>query len=327
MPDGEPAPPDPGDGARPSGARRPIWRYLNIALHIAIPLIVIALVWHEFSAINLQEVRLAVRRADAAMVALSIAAAGLAICAMGCYDLLAFPTSQRLPARLRWSLSLLFFAWTNFLTLGPIGGPGLRLYVYRKRGLDVGVIIRGILRLYIGLFAGMLSWLVAAVLPLGDGPLPLTMRIAFAIVVAPLASALVSGLLHWVRPSAPPTPGFRTHLVLGLVGVTDWAAGFASFVLAGRAVGVMLPLDDQLRSVFLGHAAGTISMVPAGLGAADAVWLRLQTAAGAERSAATAQVLVFRICFYVVPWLVSLVAIPALLSRRGGAAPPLTGRP
>src|SRR5262249_38409148 len=149
-------------------------------------------------------------------------------------------------------------AWTNFLTLGPIGGPGLRLYFYSRRGLEPGQIFRGLVRLYAGLFAGMVSWLVASLLPLGGGGVQLVLGTLFALVAAPPASAAVSGLMHLVRPGSSPGKGAPTLLVLGLIGVADWAAAFASFVLAGRAVGLPVSVSDQLRAFFVGHAAGVL---------------------------------------------------------------------
>lgn len=301
---------------RPGRAR--LIRRLSIALHIVIPVLVIYLVWHEFKKISISDVRDSLQGADLRGILMSIGAAVVAVSVMGCYDVLAFPSVRLLRARSRWMLSLLFFAWTNFLTLGPIGGPGLRLYFYSRRGLPGGQILRGLVRLYAGLFAGMVSWLGASLLPLGDGAAQLFVRGALAALAAPLVSAAISGVMNVIRPGSGPVKGTPTHLALGLIGVADWAAAFASFVFAGRAIGIDVPLEEQLRAFFLGHGAGVISMVPGGLGAADAVWLRLMTNAGADTGDAASQILIFRVCFYVVPWLGSFVGLVTMMPWRKG---------
>jgi phosphatidylglycerol lysyltransferase len=323
MPDPDGMPHNQGVEPRPRGTGwAKVRRIASPILHVVLPLIVVYLVWREFRTIHVRQVRDIVQGTHPGLILASIGAAAVAVASMGCYDVLAFPSGHRLPPRSRWVLSLLFFAWTNFLTLGPIGGPGLRLYFYSKRGLDAGQILRGLVRLYAGLFAGMVSWLGASLLPLGEGMLPLALRAACAVVAAPLVSGAVAGLIHYLKPGSDPPPHGRTLLILGLIGVVDWAAAFASFVLAGRAVGVDVPLNWQLRTVFVGHAAGVVSMVPGGLGAADVVWLRLLEMGGADESQAAAQILLFRVCFYVVPWLASFAILVTMILRRRGVARP-----
>ena len=189
---------------------------------------------------------------------------------------------------------------------------------------------RGVGRLYIGMAAGLAAWGIAALVPFpAQGVLA---RSLLAITLAPILSAATYWLRGTVRRSdRAPTP-MRTMLLLGLVGGLDWGAVLLSFVLAGRAVGVVEPTVELMAVFFIGHVVGLVSMVPGGLGTADATWLLQLARAGVPTSTAAAFVMLFRLTFYIVPWLLSLVVIGAAIvfhqagfngraARRGRVAP------
>jgi phosphatidylglycerol lysyltransferase len=106
---------------------------------------------------------------------------------------------------------------------------------------------------------------------------------------------------------------------LGLVGVLDWGAALACFVLCGDALGAGIASTDQIRVVFIGHMVGLASMMPGGLGSADAVWLKLLAINGLGPSVAAAQIFLFRLVFYVAPWAVSVLGLYVYFSGRAPA--------
>src|SRR5882762_6197363 len=91
-PQGDPAERGPSPGAPPHD-HTAILRAANIALHILLPALVVFLVWHEVRTIHFRQVRELARNADPRLLLLSIACAALALSAMGCYDILAFPST------------------------------------------------------------------------------------------------------------------------------------------------------------------------------------------------------------------------------------------
>ena len=143
------------------------WRVTRILLQIGIPSAVIWLVAHELHTLNMTQVRGVVAEADNMRLLLGVLAALLTVCVMGFYDAVAFPrgAAGTLGFFKRWSLGAVLFGWTNFLSMGPIGGPALRIFAYRRSGLSAPEITRGFIGHYIGSFSGLLGWLVAAWVP------------------------------------------------------------------------------------------------------------------------------------------------------------------
>lgn len=287
----------------------------KIALRVLLLVGVGWLVWHELRHIDFRTARHRIQDADTSDLLVALLAAACAIGVMGLYDVLAFPSTPKLPPLRRWGLGMLFFSWTNFLTLGPIGGPALRLYFYRKAGLETGEIVRGLARLYAGMFGGLTAWTIAAVAPIGSGPGMLAARVAIAFGLAPAIAVVAGRVAQRVRPVGDFTPRAGYLARLGLIGAVDWAAALVAFVLAGQALGIKtasgeaLQLTDQIRTVFVGHFVGLVSMMPGGLGSADAIWLKMLTAQGVTSSAAAAHIVLFRLVFYLAPWAISLLGL------------------
>lgn len=288
----------------------------KIALRIGLLAGIVALVWNELAAIDVRTARDQLESAHLPSVAVAILVVGIAFAIMGLYDVFSFSTTRQLMPSRRWELGMLFFAWTNFLTLGPIGGPAVRLFFYRRRGLSTPEIARGLVRLYSGSFGGLLAWLAAAFAPVGGGLSGLTIRIALALLLAPVIAAIIGHIVQRFRPVENFVPITR-FVKLGFVGAIDWGAMFAVFYLAGRALGVAIPADDLFRTVFAGQTVGMISMTPGGMGSADAVWLKMLVNQGVDTNLAAAHILLFRMVFYLFPWFISLVGLYVNFTGQG----------
>jgi phosphatidylglycerol lysyltransferase len=295
----------------------------KIALQIAVLCGIAWLVWHELKAIDLRTAAARLQGADRRSVALAIGAAVLALSMMGLYDVLAFPSTPTLRKRTRWLMGVLFFSWTNFLTLGPIGGPALRLFVYRRHGLGSADIVRGMLRIYAGTFSGISSWVIAALVPLGDTPGASAARAAIALMCGPLMGITMGRLVRRFRSVSGADLSDLRAAGVGLLGAADWGVAISVFVFCGWATGGGgggPSVSDSMRTMTFGHAVGFVSMIPGGLGSADAVWLKMLTTYGAGPNEATAHILLFRLVYYLMPWTASLLV---LYARFSGASEPL----
>jgi phosphatidylglycerol lysyltransferase len=309
-------------GARGAERHGPARRVVALAVRALLLALVLWLVWRELRGIDLQAAKERVQGAHAAWILPALGAAILGIAAMGLYDVLAYPGAPRLRARTRWTLGMLCFAWTNFLTLGPVGGPALRLFLYRRAGLDPGAIVRGLARSYCGMGGGLAAWMLVSLLPLGYGPATVAARCALVLALAPTLAILAGVIAGRVRPVIVGRPGgraLRLYAGLGLVGALDWTASLACFGLCGRALHVGVAFTDQIRAYFTGHLAGWASMMPGGIGSADAVWLKMLSINGLDPSVAAALIFLFRLVFYIVPWLVSLVGLYIFFAGRTDA--------
>jgi phosphatidylglycerol lysyltransferase len=296
------------------------WKWARRALVLGIPVLLIWLVWSELHALDIHKVRAVLADADPGLAALGIAAAFAAIFVMGFYDAVAFPrgVAGTLGFWKRWSLGAVLFGWTNFVSLGPFGGPALRILAYRRFGLTGPEITRGFLGHYLGTSAGLIAWLAAAWAPLGIGAVPNAGRIALALllsVLLPIAVARIAVPLlrrHRYGAELDNLPLAR----LGVVSFFDWGLTLLSFWLLARAVGVDLEEAGAARTVFTGQFAGLLSMLPGGLGSADAVWFKGFDVMGVAHEAAAAAIVAFRGGFYLVPWSTALVSIYIYLASR-----------
>jgi phosphatidylglycerol lysyltransferase len=306
-------------GTRAGLGQTPAWKAARVVLRCALLIVVLWVVSRELKGIDLRETREVLLEVDTSKVLLGLLGAAVAVSVMGLYDVASFPSTPLLGRSRRWFLGMLFYSWTNFLTLGPIGGPAIRLYLYRKRGLDPGQIVRGLARSYAGMVGGLIAWLAASFAPLGEGWTGLASRGLLVLVLAPSLSLIGGQLLQRIRPVGPFVPRPRVFMTLGLIGALDWGAAFAVFYFAGRALGVDLPMSEQVQIMFAGLAVGFVSMMPGGLGSADAVWLKLLTDAGLPSSTAAAHILLFRLTMYVAPWLASLLGLYVQFAGRTDA--------
>jgi phosphatidylglycerol lysyltransferase len=290
-----------------------LWRWLRPALRIGIPAIVILLVWRELHALDLHRVREVLSASDPTWLIAGIAAAFAAVSVMGLYDAVAFPRGKagRLGFWRRWSLGAVLFGWTSFVSMGPLGGPAIRLIAYRRFGLTGPEVARGFVGHYLGSTAGLAGWLLAAWLPLGASAAltRLGLALAASIVIPTVCGRLVVRLLRRHRYGA------ELHRIpfarLGLVSFFDWGLTLLSFWLLARAVGVTLEPVGAARTVFSGQFAGLLSMIPGGLGSADAVWFKGFDLLEVPHAAAAAAIISFRGGFYLAPWVASVVAIYA----------------
>ncbi len=309
-----------GEPARSRGAALLHWA--KFIAQIVVPIGVVWLVWFELKTIDVRQTRAALHEASLGPLAAAVLSAGLTLGVMGLYDVVSFGSTPTMRGGHRWRLGVLIFAWTNFLTLGPIGGPALRLLFYRRAGMEPGAIVRGLGRMYGAIFTGLGGFLLASLVPLPDG---LSAAVNVSLRVA-MAAALAMAMAHGLRLAAlrvgrlrADVPSGATVTRLVVVAMLDWIGVTTTFCLVARSLGIQMAIPDIMRALFLGHAAGMASMVPGGLGSADLVWHNLMVRAGTDGSAAAACVLLFRAVFYVLPWVTSLLVMYTMFAGRSDA--------
>ncbi|BAM03700.1 lysylphosphatidylglycerol synthase domain-containing protein [Phycisphaera mikurensis] len=325
-------PPRDPDTGTAEAARPPAWReaalrawpVLRAVLAVAVPVTVLAVVWGTLRGIDYAGLHASVAAADRPLLLAAALAALAAVAAMGLYDVVVFPPTPTLRWRRRWLFGAAIFGWSNLITLGPIG-PAIRVYLYRRAGMSPTQLSGGFVAHYTGIFAGMVAWVAAAWVarpaepatsPWLVVPLALALSLAFTAAGGSLVRRLGRGHAWAATGSLSPSRMPR----LAVVSFLDWGLTIFAFVLAARAVGLDLGVARAARITLCGHAVGFVSLVPGGLGSADAVWLKMLAAGGAGEERAAAAVVVFRAVFYLLPWAVALTIFYALLGRSGERA-------
>src|SRR6266704_5885492 len=111
--------------------------------------------WEELRRIDLKQVDQALHSLSPRWLLIASALTVLNLALLGCYDLITMEGSP-VPRASRWGLGTIAFAWSNFLTLGPIAGPAIRFLLYRPYSVD-GAVLRGAIVANIAAFATSLG--------------------------------------------------------------------------------------------------------------------------------------------------------------------------
>lgn len=284
----------------------------------AIFAVVLALSWGELRHIHPRDVRAAVRDFDARWIIIAGVVTAANIAVMGLYDVIAF-RHTRCRWQERWRNGAVAFAWSNFLTLGPLAGPAVRLWLYRGDVDELNQLHGGIAAIAIAFVSGLVGWTLAAVLGGWLSVLPGTGAAAivglgaasFALVL--LATSLARAVARRTNGLAGAGATFPGAIELAVVGWLDWLLAAGVFVACFHAAGSDRAVLAHVRGFFLGQAIGLASLVPGGIGSSDAYWIaRLPM----PESATTAVLLAYRTIYYVTPWALASLLLLARATRH-----------
>ena len=280
-----------------------VWPAVAIAL-------ILWLTWGSLRGIHLREVRTALRALDGTWVLAAAILTALNVAVMGCYDVVAF-RHTRSPTLQRWRYGAVAFAWSNFLTLGPIAGPAVRFWLYAPAIDRAADLQGGVVAIAIAFIAGLGGW-SAAVMAVSrtTAGFPITAAIALAVTAA-LVFAARWTVMRFDRVGGP---GFRATrpLEMALVGWLDWLLAAGTFLCCVHAGSAEAPAGT-LVTFFIGQIVGLVSLVPGGFGSADAYWIARLPVRSAD---AVAIIGAFRLIYYVVPWAIASLMLLSWATRR-----------
>ena len=273
--------------------------------------IVLALSWNALRQIHPGAFSAALRSLDLSWLVAAAAATAANIAVMGLYDVIAFHHTRSRWSE-RWRYGAVAFAWSNFLTLGPLAGPAIRFWLYRPAVDRVSDLHAGVVSIAVAFMSGLIGWTLASVLAVRIEPGLIALSVvAFVFVLA--AASIAMAIVRRSERLGGPVAGRTGALELAAVGWLDWLLAAAVFTACVRATGANGALIDLYRWFFLGQAIGLASLVPGGFGSSDAFWIaRLPLA----RSSAAAALMAYRLIYYVVPWAVASLLLLAWVTRR-----------
>jgi len=283
--------------------------------------VVLALTWEALRGIHVHEVRVLLRSLDGRwlVAAGAITLANVAI--MGLYDVIAF-SRTRTSAAERWRYGAVAFCWSNFLTLGPLAGPAIRLWLYRGTVERASELRSAIVSVVIAFSAGLVGWTLAAIA---------TAQIGGGLVVLSLAALVCVSAAAWIARAiarrfedlsdAAARP-VRT-LELALVGWLDWLLAMAAFAACLRAAGVDIAALRVAHDFFVGQAIGLASLIPGGFGSSDALWIaRLPI----DRNVTVAALAAYRFIYYIGPWFTASLVLLSWATRQSSRRTELARR-
>lgn len=309
----------------PGGRRFAVQHYLKIVAIVGVTGLVFLLAWKEIHGLRWRDVRAAAEGANSAYLVYALCATLAALAVLGLYDAVAFPGGKKnLSFFRRWLIGMFCFAWSNLLSFGGMAGPAIRFVLYRRLGLNGTELAQGLSVQYFSTAFGLIGWLLAVLCPIPAGIDPLLsfgLRALLALVTS-LSVAYVFGhrlaprLQKLLNKRFPGADLKKSNLpVLGLISFAEWALTFVAFQAVVMAVSPVLKFGSTVTAYFVGILVGFASLLPGGVGAADAVWLHmLHHDIGGGRAAAA--VLLYRVVFYLIPWLISAIVAYVVLSRQ-----------
>jgi len=263
--------------------------------------------WEDLRRLDLAAVRAALRVLDPRWLLIAAGLTVLNLALFGLYDLAALAGSP-VPRAARWRLGALAFAWSNFLTLGPLAGPAIRIWLYAPYNLEAGALRGAVIATMIA-FASALGAILLCVALLPPLPALAAAAALLALVALALGGLERRGLVPaWLRRGAG-----SWRALLG-VALADWIVAALVFVATLQACPERLPLGLALRGFFNGQAVGVLSLLPGGIGSADAFWLLRLPLPQATLAAALVS---YRIIYYVAPWLAACLVLLARGARSG----------
>ncbi len=302
-------PPEPGPPITSEAERSSLlYSALLLRLRALWPWLVVALVawlgWTEVQKIDLLAVRQILRDTRAELLVALLGFTGLNLALAGLYDVAALGPLDRSPRMEdRWSVGVVTFAWSNFLTLGPLAGPALRLWLYKPLGVEGKRSRSALSAIMLSFSLGLLGWCAAAAVPLPEAEDSLAVRLVLGV----LAIGITATLLRFL-PRFPVLPrSFRewegSPLALAGVAAADWFLAWMVFHLALFGIhGGVSPILS-LRSFFLGQLIGLASLIPGGLGSADAYWILVLGEAAGGHDHILATLILYRAVYYLLPWI------------------------
>ena len=244
-----------------------------------------------------------------------------------------------LSRRLRLDLPLprlVRYSWVantmnNLIGLSGLAGSGIRLLLLTRDGVPARTasLYSGVIMLSVPVGLSVLAPL--ALLPIHTDLLPgvLPAWAVWAILIAYaaylpvfLALATSRAILHRVL-SGDNRLGLGGGLALVGISVLDWLLAVAVAWCCLAASGAPVDPLTFLTAFTFAATLGVLSLIPGGIGVFDASLLAMLTRAGTSPETAAAGLLVFRLVYYLVPWLIGLYLGSGLLTRT---APPLLAR-
>ena len=245
------------------------------------------------------------------------------------------------------------FALNNLISVSGLAGYSLRLILLRRRGLEGGDVLgASLVHSYFNHIV-MMSMLPAGLIyvlvnhPLGREQ---TLRMAMATAVALLVLVATTLLLLWARlrrviARAIAALGrrvlgrdfgpFLQHLdetlgrgiaaarahpmALGLpllFVLLDWAASVLVLAVCFEALGDRPHLGVLLTGFAIGVTVGFLSMLPGGMGAQEGSMTGIYVLLGVQLEQAVLAAVLFRVVYYIVPFVASLVLYSRLLRAR-----------
>lgn len=310
------------DGAPGHSRATAVIRRLRLLLPVVLLTAIAYLVWQDLQHTDIPRLRGQIRHVSTAALALPGALGMIAVAAMSVYDaVIARWLDLALPWRRLLRYSWIANSFNNLVGLSGLTGSGIRYLLLTHEGVTAANAARysGLVMLAtpLGLSVFLLGMLPAA--PAILARLPTSGDLAFAAIAL---FALYTPLFWFLagsdklrRGALRELPQAPTGVRLALLGgsVLEWLLAAATLWVCLSASGCSINPALLLSAFSLAAALGIASLLPGGLGVLDGALL-LFLAPVAGRPELIGGILLFRLVYYVLPWLLGVYLGAGLLT-------------
>ncbi len=288
-------------------------------IKILIPLVILVIIFiqgrKEIQHINVARVFFELRRMPVSAIVEISLVAFIAVAAMSAYDYL---LRRQFKLDVDWKATFRY-AWiantfNNMIGFAGLTGVGLRAILYKKSGVPIKTMGSAVLFLSPIILVGLslLGWLVIIGVfpaePLFDAHPWLRWAVWGISLYLPFFLLMQRSSLFakWFHKGEGKLP-WNVVIASVIASFLEWACAAVLFWLIVYHDLEHLPFASVIGVYIVAAIAGIISMAPGGIGAFDlTALLGLQTL-GIDATPAITALLLFRIFYFLIPWLVGLV--------------------
>jgi phosphatidylglycerol lysyltransferase len=260
--------------------------------------------------LNVQVLKEELNQLDIGLILLILAITFIAVLPMLLYDVILVQILKlKVPIRNLLEQSFVANSFSNIIGFGGLIGAMLRTYFFHKHEQDkrklLGVIASVSLFYLTGI--SVLSWFVT----LKHRNFPLfadTKWLYFAVLGVGLYLPLFL-TIHMIKSKKDKKSLLSTTnaFKLILVSIIEWLAVFFALLILCRILGISITADNLFPVYIVAACAGIISMIPGGLGSFDLVFIWGMQDLLVPQEKVLVLLLLYRIGYYFVPFLISLV--------------------
>lgn len=303
-------------------------QWVRRILPVVFLLLMVALSWRELRTINIHALRASVHAVPfSTLLALQLFGI-VGVLAMTLYDWrlchwMEIPLPFRRLLRYTWVAN----TFNNVLGVSGLAGSGIRFLLLAREGVapKTAAVYSGTLLLSVAVGLSVLVW---PVLLFGGGavaaiPAPQWLIHLVLLLIAaflPLYLLLTgNSFLHQRLFRMPPTLGPGRQAQLIVISTVDWLLAMTVAWSCLWVGGAQVELLAFVVPFCLAATLGVFSLIPGGLGVFDATLLLTLSSLQLPSEAVLTGILLFRLVYYVVPWIIALYVGAGLLVTRDNA--------
>lgn len=289
------------------------------AVRALFPLLIIGLVYlegqHELKQIHLGKIIRDLKSVPVPSIVQMLGISLLSVAVMSTYDYL---IRRHFRLQIGW-LRTFRYAWiantfNNMIGFAGLAGAGLRTLLYKRSSVPASLLAPAIVFLSPLMITGLslLGWgTITGLLP-ADRLLEAHRWLGFAVwgiaLYLPFFVLLQRSALFakWVNRGEGRTAWLTVVASVG-ASFLEWVfAGLTFWFIAGELLG-SAPFLTVFSIYVVAAIAGILSMAPGGIGAFDLIALLGLTQLGIKSDHAMAVLVIYRLFYYIIPWLIGLV--------------------